>query len=126
MPGMKQARSSYQEKERNRLLLLGESTKSLLGRSSRLATLHNTQMYAMLRLLILLCPLSMLLDKSIKASFEFPEPLTQELRPGRVEPPEDVGKGGDLWHGRAGADDNLARAELQLESTVRDSGNKVH
>jgi hypothetical protein len=72
-------------------------------------------MYAMLRLLILLCPLSMLSDKSIKASFKFPESLTQELGPDRVEPPEDVGKGGDLWHGRAGADDNLARAELQLE-----------
>jgi hypothetical protein len=43
-----------------------------------------------------------------------------------VEPTEDVGKGGNLWHGRAGADDNLARAELQLESTVRDAGNKVH
>jgi hypothetical protein len=24
-----------------------------------------------------------------------------------VEPPEDVGKGGDLWHGRAGAVDEL-------------------
>jgi hypothetical protein len=33
------------------------------------------------------------------------ESLTQDLEPGRVEPPEDVGKGGDLWHGRAGADD---------------------
>jgi hypothetical protein len=57
----------------------------------------------------------MLLDKSIKASFEFPESLTQELRPGRVKPPEDVGKGGNLWHGRTGADNNLAKAELQLE-----------
>jgi hypothetical protein len=83
-------------------------------------------MYAMWRLLILLCPLSMLLDKSIKASFEFPEPLTQELGPGRVEPPEDVGKGGDLWHGCAGADDNIARAQLQLESTFCAAGNKVH
>jgi hypothetical protein len=40
-----------------------------------------------------------------------------------VEPPEDVGKGGDLWHGRAGAVDNLARADLQLESIVRDAVN---
>jgi hypothetical protein len=31
----------------------------------------------------------------------------QDLGPGRVEPPEDVGKGGDLWHGRAGAVDEL-------------------
>jgi hypothetical protein len=43
-----------------------------------------------------------------------------------VEPPEDVGKGGDLWHGRAGAVDNRARADLQLESIVCDAGNKVH
>jgi hypothetical protein len=52
----------------------------------------------------------MLSDKSIKASIEFPESLTQKLGPGRVEPPEDVGKGGNFWHGRAGADDDLARA----------------
>jgi hypothetical protein len=52
----------------------------------------------------------MLLDKSNKASFEFPESLTQKLGPGRVEPPEDVGKGGTLWHGRAGSDDDLTRA----------------
>jgi hypothetical protein len=43
-----------------------------------------------------------------------------------VEPPEDVGKRDALWHGRAGADDNLARAELQLKAIVRDAGNKVH
>jgi hypothetical protein len=52
----------------------------------------------------------MLSDKSNKAFFEFPESLTQELRPGRVEPPEDIGNGGDLWHGRAGADVDPVRA----------------
>jgi hypothetical protein len=41
----------------------------------------------------------------LKLSFECGIP--QELGPGRVELPEDVGKGGDLWHGRAGADDKL-------------------
>jgi hypothetical protein len=48
-------------------------------------------------LMILLGPLSMLLGAL----------RTRDLGPGRVEPPEDVGKGGDLWHGRAGADDGL-------------------
>jgi hypothetical protein len=55
----------------------------------------------------------MLSDQSNKASFQFPESvegLTQELGPGRVEPPEDVADGGDLWHGRAGADVDPARA----------------
>jgi hypothetical protein len=63
----------------------------------------------------------MLSDKSIKASFEFPESLTQELGPGRVEPPEDIGKGGDLWHGRAGADDDLAKAQEPLNLIFRGS-----
>jgi hypothetical protein len=43
----------------------------------------------------------------VKATIEIPESLTQELGPGQVEPLEDVGKGGDLWHGCAGAVDNL-------------------
>jgi hypothetical protein len=43
----------------------------------------------------------------VKATVENPESLTQDLGPRRVEPPEDVGKGGDLWHSRAGADDGL-------------------
>jgi hypothetical protein len=74
--------------------------------------LKYTQIYAMSRLLIITLSiiLSMLSDKSNNASFEFPESLTQELGPGRVEPPEDIGKGGDLWHGCAGADEDLARA----------------
>jgi hypothetical protein len=43
----------------------------------------------------------------VKATVENPESLMQDLGLGRVEPPEDVGKGADLWHGRAGADDGL-------------------
>jgi hypothetical protein len=90
---------------------LGGSTKPLLGRNSLLATIKiypnicnvaSSDYYFV--------HLSMLLDKSNKASFEFPESLTQKLGPGRVEPPEDVGKGGTLWHGRAGSDDDLTRA----------------
>jgi hypothetical protein len=71
--------------------------------------LHDTQIYATWPLLILLCPLSMLLDKSIKRL-----PLSSRNHLHRnSDRAEDVGKGGDLWHDRAGADDNLARAELQ-------------
>jgi hypothetical protein len=43
----------------------------------------------------------------VKATIENSESLTRDLGPGRVEPPEDVGKGGDLWHVCAGADDRL-------------------
>jgi hypothetical protein len=45
--------------------------------------------------------------RQVKATVENPESLTQELGPGRAEPPEDVGKGGNLWHSRAGAVDKL-------------------
>jgi hypothetical protein len=45
--------------------------------------------------------------RQAKATVENPESLTPDLGPGLVERPEDVGKGGDLWHGRAGADDGL-------------------
>jgi hypothetical protein len=45
--------------------------------------------------------------RQVKATVENSKSLTRDLGPGRVEPPEDVGKGGDLWHGRAGADDGL-------------------
>jgi hypothetical protein len=43
----------------------------------------------------------------VKATVENSESLTQDLKPGRVEPSEDAGKGGDLGHGRAGADDGI-------------------
>jgi hypothetical protein len=45
--------------------------------------------------------------RQAKAIVENPESLTRDLGPGRVEPPEDVGKGDDLWHGCAGTDDGL-------------------
>jgi hypothetical protein len=48
--------------------------------------------------------------RQVKATVENPESLTRDLGPGQVEPPEDVGKGGDLWHGRAGADDGLQKS----------------
>jgi hypothetical protein len=45
--------------------------------------------------------------RQVKATVENSEPLRRDLGPSRVEPPEDVGKGGDLWHGCAGADDGI-------------------
>jgi hypothetical protein len=45
--------------------------------------------------------------RQVKATVENLESLTRDLGPSRVEPPEDVGEGGDLWHGRASADDGL-------------------
>jgi hypothetical protein len=45
--------------------------------------------------------------RQVKATVENSESLKQDLEPGRLEPPEDAGKGGDLGHGRAGADDGI-------------------
>jgi hypothetical protein len=45
--------------------------------------------------------------RQVKTTVENSESLTRDLEPSRVESPEDVGKGGDLWHRRAGTDDGI-------------------
>jgi hypothetical protein len=45
--------------------------------------------------------------RQVKATVENSESFTQDLWLDLVEPPKDIGKEGDLWQGRAGADDGL-------------------